>query len=130
MDSMIVGITANMNAEAFRDGSAPPDPPREPESVGADADGPGLRESTATWIEALPNSVRPRELGERYPWITNKLCALWNQPGRCTRYLADLLIARGGSRDGFAPKVAREISGLRLHYATLHPRERGWTDSH
>jgi hypothetical protein len=132
MESSNFDVTANIKADTFRVLMAAVDTPLGPASAAVAGDGgeAWLRETTTTWIDALPNSVRPRELGARYPWIADKLCLLWNEPRRCTRYLADLLIARSGTRDGFGPKVAREISGLRLHYAMLHPRERGWTDAH
>lgn len=130
MQSSNLDLTANVKAGALRELKERSELSRAPQSTAGDVSIIGVREQTALWIEALPNSVRPLELSARYPWIADKLCSLWSEPRRCTRYLADLLIARSGTRDAFGVKVSREISGLRLHYATLHPRERGWIDAH
>jgi hypothetical protein len=89
-----------------------------------------LREATAAWMSNLPDNVLPRHLAELFPRIVNKLCALWDDPARCSNYLKDLLIHRRSSRKGFPAAVAREIVTLTGYHATQFPAGRPWTEAH
>jgi len=62
-------------------------------------------------------------LAYSFPRIANRLCELWSQPLRCVDCLADLLIVREGSRQGFPVPVATDIFRLSAYYGTLHPDE-------
>lgn len=84
-----------------------------------------LRGETATWLEALPEHVRPQELARQFPRIANRLQEIWKRPAICEQYIEDLVVDRRGGRQGFPAKVATEIVELRDYYASLYPRERG-----
>ena len=81
---------------------------------------------TTQWIRGLPQEVRPRNLLKEFARIANRLAERWNEPARCAPYLADLLIVRRDSREGFPPDVATEIGALTVYYETLHPKGRPW----
>src|SRR5579864_8197630 len=59
-----------------------------------------LDPATAAWIHALPQEIQPLMTASRYVRIANRIAALWNQPARCSAYLADLLIIRRNARRG------------------------------
>jgi hypothetical protein len=81
------------------------------------------------WMESLPPAIRPQLLARQFTRIANRICALWNQPARCSSYLTDLLIIRRTSRQGFPIAVAREIGNLSVYFETLYPVGRAWTDA-
>ena len=71
-----------------------------------------LAGATIEWLLALPPSLRPRTLCERFPRVGNALAAAWaDAPSRAA--LLDRLLAdcRGG-RTGFPADVQREIETL------------------
>jgi hypothetical protein len=72
-----------------------------------------LQGSTIDWMLALPPSLRPKELCERFPRVANGLAAVWHDPVRRHAMLADLLEDRRGKRAGFPPRVRAEIEALR-----------------
>lgn len=76
---------------------------------------------TRQWLMALPPAVRPRALAMQFARIANLLCASWEHPPDCRRYINDLLIDRRGGRRGFPKPVAREIQVLSEYYCQLYP---------
>jgi len=76
--------------------------------------------STMHWIRGLPEEVQPRNLLRKFARVANRLAERWNEPARCAPYLADLLIIRCDSREGFPHDVATEIGALTAYYKTLH----------
>jgi hypothetical protein len=86
-----------------------------------------LCDDARQWLHDLPTAVRPVALPQTYARIANRICALWNDPLRCARFLTDLMIDRRGNRIGFPPKVAMELATLGAHYESLHPPGRPWT---
>lgn len=88
-----------------------------------------LSAQTVEWLSALPANVRPDHLAGRYARIANAICSLWQQPSACTSYMADLMIIRRASREGFPLPIAKEIARLAAHHAMLHPLERRWTQA-
>jgi hypothetical protein len=86
-----------------------------------------LCDDARQWLLELPAAVRPVVLPQTYARIANRICALWNDPLRCARFLTDVMIDRRGDRLGFPPEVAMELATLGAHYETLHPPGRPWT---
>jgi hypothetical protein len=88
-----------------------------------------LTEAAAGWLVSLPADVRPRELARQFPRIANKLCELWKRPAQCDVYLKKLIMDDRGARKGFPPEVAKELSVLAGHYASVYPyRHSIWDD--
>lgn len=79
----------------------------------------GLSDATRAWLEALPMSVRPVALADKYPRIANKLASLWKQPRQCDVYFESLLVDERGGRQGFPQSVALELVTLKTHYQTV-----------
>src|SRR5512137_1062786 len=94
---------------------AKPPPAREPQPEET------LLPATSSWLDALPEDVRPLALAAAYPRIANRLCMLWRRVARCEEYLDDLLVDRRGGRAGFPLPVAKELTALRNYYAIIHP---------
>jgi hypothetical protein len=80
-----------------------------------------LEPATQTWLESLPEDVRPVALAAAYPRIANRLCLLWRRVARCEEFLDELLVDRRGGRAGFPLAVAKELTVLRSYYAVIHP---------
>jgi hypothetical protein len=80
---------------------------------------------TRQWLQELPSPVRPRALALQYARIANLLCAAWDHPQECRRYLNELLIDRRGGRRGFPKPVAREIRLLSEYYCQINPYLKG-----
>ena len=76
---------------------------------------------TKAWLASLPQDVRPKELPQRSPRISNRLRHLWKQVARCEEYLHALLFDYRGTRKGFPNDIAKELETLREYYALLHP---------
>ena len=87
------------------------------ERTGAAAE--SLSDATRAWLEALPMSVRPVALADKYPRIANKLASLWKQPRQCDVYFESLLVDERGGRQGFPQSVALELVTLKTHYQTV-----------
>jgi hypothetical protein len=82
---------------------------------------------TQQWIASLPVQFRPVLLAAQFARVANHLCAAWNEPVSCRRYLQSLLIDRRGNRKGFPHGVLRELLALRSYLNSLHPtRECAW----
>jgi hypothetical protein len=76
---------------------------------------------TRVWLHSMPAEVRPRALAVQFARIANMLCAAWENPPECRRYLNDLLIDRRGGRKGFPKPVAREIQLPSEYYCQIKP---------
>jgi len=88
-----------------------------------------LGEATRQWLATLAVDVRPWALARQFPRIANKLCELWKRPAQCDVYLKKLIIDDRGTRKGFPPEVAKELSVLAEHYASVYPyRHSIWDD--
>ena len=64
------------------------------------------------WLDRLPDGVRPLQLSEHFPRITNQLAACWADVGLIDHLLQELLIDRRGDRQGFREEVVEEIALL------------------
>lgn len=116
-------------ADAKRVHDGAPSPPRGPHpSVRRRAAAPDepLNGATTAWMNALADNAQPVQLARIFPRIANRICALWEDPVPCARYLADLLIVNRSNRRGFPATIAREIGRLTAQYALLHPGGRSW----
>lgn len=73
-----------------------------------------LSDEAAQWLAQLPNNVQPNALLQKFPRIVNRIAALWGKPLQCEKYLNELIFdTREGTRQGFPPEVAFEISCLK-----------------
>lgn len=70
------------------------------------------------WIQQLPAEVRPKQLVIQYPRIANKLAELWGHPIACEKYFNDLMLDERGTRQGFPPLVALELTSLQTYFNT------------
>jgi hypothetical protein len=68
------------------------------------------------WLIALPPSLRPKVMSERYPRAVNRLAEAWPDATTRTAALDDLMVDRRGNRQGFPPEVQAEIALLRRAY--------------
>jgi len=90
---------------------------------------PVLLEATVAWMNALPYTVRPTELAQRFPRIANSIAELWLRADRCEPYLDSLMVDQRGGRKGFPMSIALEVASLRSYYSELHPRAKSPWDS-
>jgi uncharacterized protein len=61
----------------------------------------------------------PLNMEEQYPRVMNRITELWNTTG-IDAYFTDLMIDnRGGTRQGFPPKVASEIFALSMAHSNI-----------
>ena len=75
---------------------------------------------TNNWFRSLPEQVRPHALAAQFARIANLICAVWDDPPACRKYLEELLVDRRGKRKGFPMAVLRELSTLRAYYVGMH----------
>ncbi len=75
-----------------------------------------VNKEVMAWLTALPPEVRPRALAIHYPRIFNKIAELWGRPLLCEKYLDELLMDERGTRKGFPPDVAAELTVLKTHF--------------
>lgn len=76
------------------------------------------------WMMALPAAVRPRNLSEQYPRVTNIVAEVWGDPARAAVMIDRLLHDdRGGVRRGFPEDVKKDLAVL-LRYLTVQ-QQRG-----
>jgi len=78
---------------------------------------------TRSWLEALPEHLRPTQLGSCHPHVANRLALSWRDPVLTERVFDDLLVDRRAGRRGFSPPVVAELLRLREH----HDHRRGVT---
>jgi hypothetical protein len=84
-----------------------------------------LRHETVTWLAQLPRNVQPNALVQHFPRIANCIAELWKTPLRCEKYLDELLFdTRNGTRQGFPPEIAFEISYLKALMSDIMERRR------
>lgn len=61
----------------------------------------------------------PLNMEEQYPRVMNRITELWNSP-EIDAYFTDLMIDnRGGTRQGFPPRVASEIFALSMAHTNI-----------
>jgi hypothetical protein len=91
-----------------------------------------LAEQTASWLAALPESVRPNKLATSYPRIANRLSQCWRRPLEADRYFEDLLTDKRGGRQGFSFEVAQELAALSDYYRkeVFPVRQTIWDDQY
>lgn len=75
-----------------------------------------LNLAAINWLRALPQSLRPHAIPERYPRIINRLARYWNSPSMLELVFKDLLFAKRSGRKGFPPEVLGEIHALYSHF--------------
>jgi hypothetical protein len=90
---------------------------------------PVLLDATVAWMNALPYTVRPTELAQRFPRIANSIAEVWSRVDRCEQYLDSLMVDQRGTRKGFPMAIALEVASLRSYYSELHPRAKSAWDS-
>ena len=84
-----------------------------------------ISQKTVTWLAQLPRGVQPTALVQHFPRITNRIAELWELPVPCEKYLNELLFdTRDGTRAGFAPEIAFEISYLKALMTDIIERRR------
>jgi hypothetical protein len=76
---------------------------------------------TRSWLQSLPDAVRPVELSTVHPHVANRLALSWRDVGLTEHLLGELLIGRRKGRKGFPPPVIAELLRLR----DFHARGRG-----
>jgi hypothetical protein len=82
---------------------------------------------TANWIAALPQDAQPHHLAKQFARIANELCATWDHPAECRRYLDDLMVDKRGTRKGFPAEVIGDLLRLRRLYVEQYPTtDAGW----
>ena len=72
-----------------------------------------LSGTTIDWLLRLPESVRPRKLGEQFPRLANQIADAWFDRDRCVESLDSLLIDRRGGRRGLPYDLRVEVHALR-----------------
>ena len=82
---------------------------------------------TRTWLDSLPQAVRPNHLAQRYARVANQLAACWTSPAEWRQELDTLLQDRRGGRRGFPVEVTAELNRLREWHGTLtHKAQDQW----
>ena len=76
---------------------------------------------TQSWIESLPEKVKPHALATQYARIANQVCGVWEQPPACRDYFSELLSDRRGGRKGFPSAVLRDLQALQTYHADVYP---------
>jgi hypothetical protein len=71
------------------------------------------------FLAALPVTVRPLKLGEKYPRIVNTLGLLRGQPTSFRAYFDDLFVDNRGDRQGFPPDIEEELARLKVFFETV-----------
>jgi hypothetical protein len=80
-----------------------------------------LLPATQRWLNSLPREAQPHALAEQFPRLANLFFLNWNNPNDCVEFITSLLVDKRGGRRGFPADVLKDIHGLRLYYARLHP---------
>jgi hypothetical protein len=88
-----------------------------------------LLNTTAAWVESLPQDLQPWALCSRFPRIANALSSEWSDPEMSHAYFDELLLDTRGHREGFPNDVLCELIALQAHYESEHPSvESAWQD--
>ena len=83
-----------------------------------------LQPETQKWIDDLPEEIRPVNLAEQFARVANNIARVWRRPAVCDDVLDELLVDHRGTRQGFPPEVAMEISALAEYYRkVVYPRK-------
>ena len=69
-------------------------------------------DALAQWIDALDESIRPRELAAFYPQVAAEIMERWSDSAALSNYLYGLIFSERGNRLGFPEWVFVEL--LRL----------------
>jgi hypothetical protein len=80
-----------------------------------------LLPATQRWLDSLPREVHPHALAEQFPRLANLFYLNWSNPNDCVEFITSLVVDKRGGRRGFPADVLKDIHGLRLYYARLHP---------
>jgi hypothetical protein len=75
-----------------------------------------LNAAAQVWYAALPKTVQPALLAERYPGICNRMSERWQHPDLVIPYFDDLLMDNRGGRQGFPISIAIEIASLKEYF--------------
>ena len=67
------------------------------------------------WLLALPTTVRPMVMCERFPRIVNHIAETWRDHAGTVAALGRLLTDERGGRQGFPPDIRAELQRLRQH---------------
>lgn len=78
-----------------------------------------LQQDTAQWLLSLPKEVRPLHLARQFPSVLNNIARAWKRPTVCDKVLDELMVDHRGTRKGFPPEVAMEISIVAEYYRTV-----------
>jgi hypothetical protein len=78
--------------------------------------------TTIAWRNALPLTLQPVALCERFPRIANGLASGWRDPEAMVRCFDDLLTDKRGGRRGFTGDVLEELYALKAHYDAVQSR--------
>jgi hypothetical protein len=79
-----------------------------------------LNAAAEAWYAALPDTVQPVKLAERYPGICNRMAERWKQPEQIVPYFDELLMDNRGGRQGFPISIAIEIASLKEYFLGAH----------
>jgi hypothetical protein len=83
-----------------------------------DTSGLELDAAAQALLASLEESLRPKELAEKFPRIVNRMASLWNAPRRMNRYLEQLLTDARTHRKGFTIGILNELTALKDYYQT------------
>ncbi len=80
-----------------------------------------LSDQVLSWLQLLPQPVRPSALCAHYPRVANRIALCWSDPLLTEQVFDALLLSQRGKRKGFPPTVAAEMLRLRA----FHSRHKG-----
>jgi hypothetical protein len=72
------------------------------------------------WFQALPPSLRPKNLVSRFPRIGNALAQVANRPKVVQTLLQGYMLDDRGGRQGFPFEVLQEMASLLEYYERLN----------
>ena len=112
-------------AETRRPNRAPPINPGLPKAAAdwQSARGPEreqdlvLSDQVLSWLNKLPQPVRPSALCAQYPRVANRIALCWSDPFLTEQVFDALLLSQRGKRKGFPPQVATEMMRLRAFHS-------------
>ena len=82
-------------------------------------------EALYTWMDKLPDGLRPIELTHTYPRIAAQIMTEWNKPPLICEYLHALIFDKRGGRRGFPSSVGAEILYL-YRFILIRDRKLGF----
>lgn len=81
-----------------------------------------LSELAQTWLDDLPQSVRPSRCAQHYPRIINRLAVVWPDASEVHAFLTDLVLDKRGDRRGFPHGITPELVRLHSYYRAMNPQ--------